>query len=327
MDRRAFLAAVASALAAGVDAQPASRVYRLGLLHSGSPPPASDPVLADWIWGPLRELGYVEGKNLSIERKYAEGNFDRVPAMARELVQSRVDVIFPVGTVAAQAAKAATTTIPIVFLSNIDPVSVGLVSSLAKPGGNVTGVLIAPEGTLASKKLGLLKEVVPRATRIALMMPPDPGVGVADQIKEIQKAAGSLRLDLPVVRVNGNDYETAFATIAAARPGALFVGAHNFFLRDRAIIIALAARHRLPAIYEWPSMVKSGGLMSYGASDTETYRQVAAYLDRILKGTNPGDLPVWQPSKLYLVINVGAAKAIGLTIPPAVMLRADELIQ
>ena len=145
-------------------------------------PPASDPVLTDYIWAPLRDLGYVEGKNLVIERRYAEGNFERLPVMAQELVQTQVDVILAIGTVAAQAAKAATTTIPIIFLSNIDPVALGLVASLAKPGGNVTGVLIAPEGTLAPKKLELLKEVVPRATRIAFMLPDDPGIGAKRQI-------------------------------------------------------------------------------------------------------------------------------------------------
>ena len=329
-DRRAFLAAMTSAFAAtpaGVAAQPSARTSRLGLLHPGSEPPASDSVLTDYFWVPLRELGYVEGRNLVIERRYADGRFERLPLLARELVQAQVDVILAVGTVAAQAAKAATTTIPIVFLSNIDPVAVGLVASLAKPGSNITGVLIAPERTLASKKLELLKEVVPRATRIALMLPDDPGVGVERQVEEIQQAATTLRVDLPVAWVRGRDYDTAFATISAGRPGALFVGAHSFFVRDRLIIIELAAKHRLPAMYEWPSMVKAGGLMSYGANETETYRQVAAYVDRILQGANPRDIPVWQPSKLYFVVNLNTAKALGLTLPQSLLLRADEVVR
>ena len=327
INRRAFLGVVASALAASVDGQPATRVYRVGLLHAGVQPPATDTALNDWIWAPLRDLGYVEGRNLAVERRYADGNFDRLPAMAGELVRSRVDVILAVGTFAAQKAKAATTTIPIVFLTNADPVATGLVTSLAKPGGNITGVLITPEGTLAPKKLELLKEAVPRATRIALIMPDDPGIGAESQVKEIQQAAASLRVELPVVQVKGNDYATAFATIGAGRPGALFVGAHSFFLRDRAIIIGLAAKHRLPAIYEWPLMVKSGGLMSYGANEVETYRQLAVYIDTILKGASPADIPIWQPSRLSLVINVGTAKALGLTLPPSMLLRADELVQ
>lgn len=330
MDRRAFLVAMASALATapdGAEGQTNPRASRIGLLHPGSEPPASDHVLKDYIWVPLRELGYVEGKNLVIERKYADGNFERLPVMARDLVQAQVDVILAIGTVAAQKAKAATTTIPIVFLSNVDPVASGLVAGLARPGGNITGVLIAPDGTLASKKLELLKEVVPRATRIALMLPDDPGIGAERQVKEIQQAAAMLRVDLPVVHVRGRDYDTAFATISAGRPSALFVGAHSFFVRDRSIITELAAKHRLPAIYEWPSMVRAGGLMSYGANEAETYRQVAAYVDRVLQGANPGDVPVWQPSKLYLVVNMITAKALGMTLPPSLLLRADEVIR
>ena len=168
---------------------------------------------------------------------------------------------------------------------------------------------------------------VPLAKRIALMMPDDPGIGVEWQIKKIQQAAAMLRVDLPVVRVKGKDYSTAFAIIAAGRPAALFVGAHSFFLQDRSIVIELAAEHRLPAIYEWPSIVKAGGLMSYGANDTETYRQVAAHVDRRLNAASPGDVPVWQPGRLYLVINMNTARTLGLAILQSLLLHAGEVIQ
>jgi putative ABC transport system substrate-binding protein len=275
----------------------------------------------------LRELGYVEGENLVVERRYAEGKIDRLPELARELVRLRVDVILAVGTGASQAAKAATATIPVVLLSNVDPIKAGLVASLAHPSGNVTGVLIAPDGTLAAKKLELLKEAVPRAIRIALLAPDDPSVGIQQQEQEVRRAASSLSVELRVVVVQGSDYDRAFATIDAGRPQALFVGAHTFFVRDAQRIVELAAKYRLPAIYEWPQQVQAGGLMSYGANDVETYRQLATYIDRILKGSKPGDLPIWQPSKLRLVINLKTAKALGLTIPQSILIRADEVIQ
>ena len=307
--------------------QTPGRVYRLGILHSTTLV-TDDPVaLGNWMSTPLRELGYVEGQNLIIERKYADGKFDRLPGLARELVELRVDVIFAVGAAPAKAAMDATTTIPIVWLGSLDPVAGGLVASLARPGGNVTGVLITPEGTLAVKKLEVLKEAVPGATRIVLLVPDDPGIGMQQQLQEVRKAASSLGVELTVVDVRGGDYDRAFITIAAARPQALLVGAHSFFVRDRKKVIELAAKYRLPAIYEWPLQVKDGGLMSYGASDVETYRQVATYMDRIFQGAKPGDLPIWQPSKLHLVINVKTAKALGLAIPPPLLLRADEMVQ
>jgi len=330
LDRRTFIAAVAVGLLAASRMsleQTPGRVYRLGILHSTTLV-TDDPVaLGNWMSTPLRELGYVEGQNLIIERKYADGKFDRLPGLARELVELRVDVIFAVGAAPAKAAMDATTTIPIVWLGSLDPVAGGLVASLARPGGNVTGVLITPEGTLAVKKLEVLKEAVPGATRIVLLVPDDPGIGMQQQLQEVRKAASSLGVELTVVDVRGGDYDRAFITIAAARPQALLVGAHSFFVRDRKKVIELAAKYRLPAIYEWPLQVKDGGLMSYGASDVETYRQVATYIDRIFQGAKPGDLPIWQPSKLHLVINVKTAKALGLAIPPPLLLRADEMIQ
>ena len=304
-----------------------ARVYRLGLLHPRSLV-ASDPLLlGNWMSTPLRELGYVEGQNLIIERRYAEGDFERLPELARELVQLRVDAIFAIGGLAAKAATDATATIPIVWLGNGDPVAAGLVKSLARPGGNVTGVLITPEGTLAGKKLELLTEAVLGITRIVLLVPYVPGIGMRQQLDEVRKAASSLGLDMTVVEVRGNDYDGAFARVAATRPHALLVGADSLFVRDRKQVIELAAKYRLPAIYEWPLQVQDGGLMSYGASDVETYRQVAAYIDRIFQGAKPGDLPIWQPSKLHLVINIKTANALGLSISQSLLLRADEVIQ
>ena len=252
-----------------------------------------------------------------------------LPSLARELVQLKPDAIVVIGTLAIQAGKNATTTIPLVFITNVDPVAAGLVPSLSRPGGNITGVLIAPEGTLAGKKLELLNELVPQAKRIAVLIPDDPGIGMRLQVQEAQKAAASLGIELVVVEVRRGDYAKAFAAISATHSTALFVGAHSRFLRDRNKIIELAAIHRLPAIYEWPQQVKDGGLMSYGASDTETYRRVAIYVDRIFKGTMPGELPIEQPSKLQLRNQSRRRKDDGANdpaIPAAARGRGDSVM-
>jgi len=329
IDRRAFIGSVAGTLLSvpfATGAQQAGRIYRLGLLSPGMPSTSSTG-MAQWLSSYLGELGYVEGRNLVVVARFAEERADRLTELARELAQQKPDVIVAIGTSAIQAGKVATTTVPIVFLNNGDPVELGLVVSLARPGGNVTGILIAPGGTLAGKKLELLKEMAPRATRIALLTPDDPGAGLKMQVQEVRKSAAVLGVELSVVEVRGGDYARAFAAIGATRSTALFVGAHSRFLRDRNKIIELAAIHRLPAIYEWPQQVKDGGLMSYGASDTETYRRVAVYVDRIFKGAAPGELPIEQPSKLLLVLNLKTAKAMGLSIPQSLLLRADEVIQ
>jgi putative ABC transport system substrate-binding protein len=236
-----------------------------------------------------------------------------------------MDVIVAITPAAIRAAKDATTTIPIVLYGNFDPVAAGLVASLARPGGNITGVLIAPDGTLAAKRLELLKEAVPRATRIALLAPVDPGF--ARQVQEAEKAAVSLGVKLVVVEVGDRDYDRAFAMIGANRADALFVGANAQFFIDRKRIIELAAKHRLPAIYEWPAQGEDGGLMAYGTSIAGLSQRAAAYIDRIFKGAKPADLPIEQPTKFELVINLKTAKALGLTIPPALLARADEVIQ
>ncbi len=319
------MSAVAVSLLAvplAVEAQQAGRVYRLGVL---SPTAPFSGGAAARIPTELLELGYVEGRNLVVERRHADGKLDRLPGLARELVQLRVDVIVAVATVAVRAAKDATTTNPIVMFDNLDPVAAGFAASLARPGGNLTGVLIAPDGTLAAKKLELLKEAVPRAARIAFLVPDDPNS--RPQVQEVQKAAASLGVELLVVEVRGDDYERAFASMVTEKPRALFVGASTFFVRDRKRIIQLASKHRLPAIYEWPDQVEDGGLMAYGTSRSELVRRAAVYIDRIFKGAKPGDLPIEQPTKLELVINLKTAKALGLTLPAALVRRADRVIE
>jgi putative ABC transport system substrate-binding protein len=330
MDRRAFITGIAGGLLAAplaAEAQQAGKVYRLGLLSTATSPDSSDQKLAViLVPRALRKLGYVEGQNLIVERRFAGGKLDRLPSMARELVQLGADVIFAVALAAIEAAKDATATTPIVFYGNFDPVANGLVGNLARPGGNVTGVLIAPEGTLAGKKLELLKAAVPNATRIAVLVPmDDPSARL--QVQEAQNAAAALGVTLNVVAVKGGDYARAFDAIAAGGPGALFVAAFSYFMRDRKRIIELAARHRLPAIYEWPEQVEDGGLMSYGSSLSGTTQRAAAYIDRIFRGAKPADLPVEQPTKFELVINLKTAKALGLTIPPSLLQRADQVIE
>ena len=325
MDRRAFISTVAGALLAAplaAGAQPAGRVLRLGILTPTVPTPLG---MTARIPTALRELGYVEGQNLIVQRRYAEDEIGRLPGMARDLVQLRVDVIVAVGSSAIRAVEDATTTIPIVFYGNLDPVAAGFVVSLARPGGNITGVVIAPGGTLAAKKLELLKEAVPRAARIAFLAPDDPAF--LPQVQEAQKAASTLGVTLIVVEVRGGDYDRAFATMVAERPGALFVGATGPFFANRKRIIELAAKHRLPAIYEWPEQVEDGGLMAYGTSLSGGAQRLAAYIDRIFKGAKPADLPVEQPTKFDLVINLKTAKALGLTIPQSLLGRADEVIE
>jgi putative tryptophan/tyrosine transport system substrate-binding protein len=274
----------------------------------------------------LRELGHSEGRDYVIEARFAAEKMEQLPALAQELVQLRCDVIVAIAHLPILAAKAATRTIPIVFMTNDDPVALGYVASLARPAGNVTGILIAPQGTLAEKRLALLKEMVPRATRVA-MLAPESASATNTQGQEVRQAAERLGVELVRVEVIDGDYAKAFTGISAARATAVFVAASPRFLRDRQLIIDQAALYRLPAIYEWARYVKDGGLMSYGANEADTYRRVAVYVDRIFKGAAPKDLPVELPARLMLVVNLKATKALGLKIPPAMQLRIDELIE
>jgi putative ABC transport system substrate-binding protein len=305
-------------------AQDAGRVYRLGIL---SPSPMPDPAVAttpNLVPSALRELGYVEGRNLVVVRRFAEGQVDRLPDLARDLIQQRVDVIVAVSE-AIRAARDATTSIPIVMGFGFNPVEQGFVASLARPGGNITGVLYAPEGQLVGKRLELIREAIPRATRIAVLATRDSDSRA--QLSAARKAAPALGVKLVVVELQGADYDRAFATMVAERAEALFILSSTTLNRDRRQIIERAAQHRLPAMYEWREQAEVGGLMSYGGSLIALSRRVAAYVDKIFKGAKPADLPVERPTTYDLVINLKTARALGLTIPPSLLSRADQVIE
>jgi putative tryptophan/tyrosine transport system substrate-binding protein len=325
-DRRRFMHSLAAGLAGlggAARAQPVGRVYRLGLLRPTAP--IASEFMATGIPNALRQQGWVEGQNLQIDVRYAEGRMERLPVLARELVALRCDAVVAVGIGAVRAMREASDTVPIVMFGNFDPVAAGLVSSLARPGGNVTGVLIAAEGTLAGKKLEYLRDAAPQVRRTALLVPDDPNLGL--QVAETQKAAAALGTDLRVVPLRGNDYDAAFATMRAERCGALFVAATTFFVRDRRQIIDLALRHKLPSMWEWPEQVADGGLMAYGTSLAALYQRIAFYVERIFKGAAPGQLPVEQPTTYELVINLKTARSLGLSLPQALLLRTDRLIE
>ncbi len=304
-------------------AQGAERVYRVGWLWERARP----PVPATSLPRALRELGYIEGRNLILEPRWADGDPGRLPALARELVAAEVDLIIAVGTAAVRACKDATTTLPIILFGNLEPVALGLVASLARPGANVTGVVFAPDGTLAGKQLELLKSAVPRATRVAFLAPVADNPANQPQAREARAAAAVLGMELVVVGLQGGDYAQAFTAIMAQRPHALFVAASPRFETERRQIIELAAKHRLPAIYEWRVHVVDGGLMTYSASLYGLNQRLASYVDRILKGAKPGDMPIERPTRYELVINLKTAKALGLRLPQELLLRADEVIE
>jgi putative ABC transport system substrate-binding protein len=307
------------------DAQP-GKVYRLGYLAPGTSPRPDTRAGEGILLDSLRELGYVEGRNLELERRYAEGRIERLPALAAELVRRRPDAIVAPSPVAIEAVRTATKTIPAVMIfAAADPVELGMVASLARPGGNITGVALSAGTTLTSKRLELLKEVIPRAARIGLLTTKEPGARA--QVREAEQAAAQLRVKLVVVEARGRDYERAFATLASERPDALCVLASVILNNDRMQIIELASRHRLPAIYQWREHVDAGGLMSFGSSLREIFQRVAIFVDRIFKGANPGDLPVEQPTQFELGINLKTAKALGITIPSSLLVRADHVIQ
>jgi putative ABC transport system substrate-binding protein len=311
-----------AALAAG--AQPPDRMYRLGTLSLGPPPPAATYDPRRDLVALLRELGYVKGQNLHVEQRYAGGRAERLPALAAELVQGNVDVIVAFGTDAVRAARNATKTIPIVILiAGPDPVATGLAPSLARPGGNITGIVLG--ALLADKRLELLKEAVPGAKTIAMLFTGE-SIGHA-QVREARQTAALLGVRLVAVELEGRDYDKAFETMRRERAEALFVGASPRLNADRNRIIALAARYRLPAIYQFPEHVEEGGLMAYGMSGRWAYRRVAVYVDRVLKGANPAELPVEQTMTVTLALNLKTAKALGLAIPQSVLLRADQVIE
>jgi putative ABC transport system substrate-binding protein len=275
----------------------------------------------------LKESGYVEGQNVAVEYRWAEGQYERLPELAADLVRQQVSVIVVGGGAQAElAVKAATTTIPIVFSAGGDPVRSGLVASLNQPSGNITGVYHFATG-LEAKRLGLLHEMLPKATPIALLINPN-FADAENQLRDVQEAAARLGVQLVVVRANAeSDFNAAFSTVVQQRSGALLVGASPFFNNRREQLVVLAARHALPTIYEWRDFAAAGGLMSYGTSLADAYRQVGVYTGLILKGAKPADLPVVQSTRFELVINLSTAKALGIEVPPTLLARADEVIE
>ena len=327
MNRRAFIGSVIGGLLAWPLAAPAQKSATpvIGFLSSGSPAPWT-PFVAAFRRG-LNEAGFAEGKNVAIEFRWAEGHYDRMPALAADLVGRQVAVLVATGGGASVlAAKAATSTIPIVFTLGSDPVELGVVASLSRPGGNITGVSFMTF-QLDAKRLELLHELVPNVSVIALLVNADDPLAES-KAKAAQEAARSLGLQLHVLRARTEqDIEAAFTTLVQLRASALVVAADPFFNVRREQIVGLAARHAVPAIHEWREFVMAGGLISYGPSLSEAYRQAGIYTGKILDGAKPADLPVEQPTKFELVINLNTARALGITIPQSLMLRADEVIQ
>jgi putative ABC transport system substrate-binding protein len=305
-------------------AQQADRVFRIGVLGHSSASASAGRIEA--FRQGLRDLGYVEGKNVALEYRWSEGKQDRLPELAKELVRRKVDVIVSHGG-GVFAAKDATTTIPIVMAIAGDLVATGLVASLARPGGNVTGLSQGTEEGLSGKRLQLLKEAAPKLSRVGVLWNRANPV-VASQISDIRTAASILGVRLQLVEFRGSDeLEGALASLAATRSDALIVPADAAAFQQRARVIAFTARNRLPAIYAQRETVQDGGLMAYAASQIDLWRRAATYVDKILKGAKPADLPVEQPTKFELIINLKTAKALSLTIPPSLLGRADEVIQ
>ena len=325
MRRRRFFAILGGVVAAwplAVRAQKATPV--IGVLNTGSPDPNS-PLLAAFRQG-LSEAGYVEGQNVTIEYRWAEGHYDRLPALAADLVGRKVDLIMANSPPSALAAKGATSTIPIVFRSGADPVGDGLVASLARPGGNLTGVSFVTD-ELTAKRLELLSELVPRAGVIALLLNPNDA-NAERVIRDVQEAARTKGLQLHVLKATSeSDIDTAFASLVQLHAGALVVAADPFLSSRREQLVALASHHAVPSIYAWREFADSGGLISYGASLTSVYRLVGQYAGKVLKGAKPADLPVQQPTTFELVINLKTAKALGHSVPQSMLMRADELIE
>jgi putative ABC transport system substrate-binding protein len=302
--------------------QPALPV--IGFLHSATPDLNTRFVAT--FREALSERGYVDGRNTTIDFRWAEGQYNRLPALAADLVRRQPAVIVAFGPPAAMAAKAATATVPVVFTAGVDPVGVGLVASLNRPGGNVTGIYIFA-GALEAKRLELLSEMIPRASLIAVLVnPADPQAPT--QVTDTQAAATALGRQTFILNASSDrDFDAVFATIVERHASALLVSSGIFFGDRRKQLVALAARHNVPAIYEWRESAADGGLMSYGANFTDLYRQAGNYAGQILAGRNPADLPVMQSTKFELVINLKTAKALGLTVPPTLLARADEVIE
>jgi putative tryptophan/tyrosine transport system substrate-binding protein len=328
MKRRAFLGALASGVLAApltVEAQQRPKIPEIGFLTGITP--AGAVVLVDAFRQGMRQLGYIEGKTFVLEARYGEGKSERVPELARELVGRKVDVIVASTDGPIAAVKRETRTIPIVMANSADPVGTGFVASLARPGGNVTG-LSNTSADLSGKRLELLREVVPGLSRVAFLWNPDARGTVLDY-KESEAAATSLHLELESVEVSSPaDLDRAFSTVRSQRAQAVIVPPGNpAMFSNRAAVASFAQRSRLPSMYGFKEYVDAGGLMSYGPSLPAMYRRAAAYVDKILKGAKPADLPVERPTKFELIINLKTAKALGLTISPSLLQRADQVIE
>jgi putative ABC transport system substrate-binding protein len=325
MNRRELMLLLGGAMtaASGLCAQQKAMPV-IGFLSSGSPGPTA-PFMAAFRQG-LRETGYVEGQNVAIEYRWAEGHYDRLSAMAADLVGRKVDVIAAVSLPSALAAKSATSTIPIVFSVGTDPVELGLVASLNRPGGNLTGTAIMAT-ELMPKRLELLSELVPRAGAIALLVNPN-NASAEPQMRDVQEAARAKGLQVHILRASTESaIDGIFTSLVQLHVGALVVGTDSLFISRREQLVALAARYVIPAIYESREFAEAGGLISYGPSRADTWRLVGTYAGKILKGAKPADLPVQQPTTFELVVNLNTAKALGLTVPPSILARADEVIE
>ena len=319
----AIVAAGIIVLSFAAHAQQADKLPRVGVLTNAPLTSAHYEAFRH----ALRDLGYIEGKNILVEYRYAEGKLDRIPSLVAELVQLKVDVLVSSTLPAIRAAKQTTKTIPIVMLTNVDPVATGIVDSLARPGGNITG-LARFMTELSGKRLELLKEVVPKISHVGVLWDaddPDAAIG----FKEYEAAARALKIQLQSLEVRGPnpDLEGAFQAAAKGRASALITVRNLLLLRYPKRIADLAIKNRLPSIYEGSDFVETGGLMSYSSNDAESFKRAAIYVDKILKGAKPSDLPVEQPTKFELIINLKAAKQIGLTVPPSVLAAADKVIR
>jgi putative ABC transport system substrate-binding protein len=325
MKRRAFIAGLAGAAAWPLAARAQQVIPVIGFLHTASPDGNADRVRAFRLG--LKEAGFIEGQNVAVEYRWADNQVERLPALAAELVQRRVAAIVVFGPVAAFAAKAATTTIPIVFLVPEDPARLGLVISHARPSGNLTGVNFLP-AEVSSKRLELLRALAPAASRIAVFVDSTNPTSTEATLRDVQAASRQMGMQIQVMKVGtSRDIDTAFESFARERPDGLMTSISAFFV-DRRVHVALqAAMHRVPAVYPLREFVEAGGLMSYGASLRDATQQVAIYAGRILKGDKPADLPVVQASKLELVINHQTARLLGVTVPPTLLATADEVIE
>lgn len=326
--RRTLWMAIALAAALPAVAQPVTKVYRVGYLAMGAAPPAGDPRPLDAFKQGLRDAGWVEGNNLVIEYRFAEGHADRLTGLANDLVGRRVDVIAANPTPAAVAARKATQTIPIVGMGLAEPVAVGLVDSLVRPGGNVTGVTYSADSDIYGKQLELLKQAAPHARRVAFLVNPGSTPTLPLIVESVKAAAASLDLKLHVLHAKGpDDFDVAFRSMAAQNVGALLVMGDSMFFLHRARLVELALRHKLPSMSTQAQWAEAGGMMAYGPNIAELWRRGASYVDKILRGAAPGQMPIEQPTKFELIVNMRSADALGLTMPQPLLLSADRVVR